>query len=324
MQISKESYLRQERIEKTFGKRFIHEKAVKDLKSEPSIYLRMLEAVPVLEQWIHSDEHWESKAKRLQQIADLDLEQLVQDIMAMVALHCIKPMKLVSIASMAAKFLNMSGKIDAIHTMAEVMAVLADIDILDINTDRHGTRWVISRYLLDDEVMRYAFHAMYLPPMLIRPKKLRSNRDSGYITQKGESLILGFYENHHDGDICLDVLNTQNANEYELDTDFIGSHTESWHREELTPEQYAELSHEDRLIYEMDKNTWDEFTQQGYKIKTLMLYHGNSFYLQNRVDKRGRVYTSGYHISPQGSSFKKACINLKKKEICTGVKEWQD
>ena len=53
-----------------------------------------------------------------------------------------------------------------------------------------------------------------------------------------------------------------------------------------------------------------------------MLYHGNKFWLQNKVDKRGRIYTSGYHISPQGSSFKKAMINLANKEIVTGLDTW--
>ena len=63
-----------------------------------------------------------------------------------------------------------------------------------------------------------------------------------------------------------------------------------------------------------------KYINQGYKIQTLMLYH--KFWLQNKVDKRGRIYTSGYHLNPQGSSFKKAMLNLKKKEIVTGLDTW--
>ena len=40
------------------------------------------------------------------------------------------------------------------------------------------------------------------------------------------------------------MLNILNANEYELDTDLISSLSEQWHREELSQEEYMELSHE--------------------------------------------------------------------------------
>lgn len=315
-------YLLQKKIEETFGKRFIHQKAKEDLLSSEAICIKMSEGVEALLHWINSEEHWESKATRLQALYDLDIELLVQDTIALIALECSKPLKLVSIAAMSARFLNMANKVDAIRTMAEVIAVLSDTDLFDIIQTKDNERLVQAKVLLDEDVLRFAFNAFYLPPMVIKPRTVRHNRDSGYITQQGESLILGFYENHHDDDICLDVINTLNSNEYELDTDFISSQTEDWHRIELSSEEYMELGHEDKLIYNMDKSNWVEFQEQGFKIQTLMLYHGNSFYLQNKVDKRGRIYTSGYHISPQGTSFKKACINLAKKEICTGMEHW--
>lgn len=129
-------------------------------------------------------------------------------------------------------------------------------------------------------------------------------------------------EKIHDEDICLDVLNILNANEYCLDEAVIAYCSDTWTQEELTSEEFNELSHQDKLIYSMSQEQWEIHQEQSYKIKTLMLYHNNSFYLQNKVDKRGRIYTSGYHISTQGNSFKKACINLKKKEICTGLEGW--
>ena len=52
----------------------------------------------------------------------------------------------------------------------------------------------ISLVALDEEVLRYAYNAFYLPPLIIKPRTVRHNHDSGYITQRGESLILGFYE----------------------------------------------------------------------------------------------------------------------------------
>ena len=313
-------YLLQEKIEKTFSKKFITAAAVDDLLSCESIVNKLNHGVECLNTWLHQDHHID-KELRLLALLELDKCELVQQTVACISLECQKPMKLVSVASLCARHLNMSDKVEAVHTMAEVIAVLADTDLFDVKKTKEG--WIVlSRVGLDAEVTQYADNALYLPPLIIKPRKVRHNRDSGYITQRGESLILGFYENHHDDNICLDVLNTLNSNEYELDTDFINQCEEQWHREELSQQEYEELSHADREIYNMDEKTWKKFQEQGKFFQHLMIHHGNSFYLCNKVDKRGRIYSSGYHVNFQGSSFKKAMVNFKHHEIPTGLETW--
>ena len=326
-QTTRYRYLLQRRIEETFSKKFIVQKAIDDLLTSESIVAKLNKGVEILYSWFN-EEHSIDKQLRLLALQDLDIPELVQHTVALVALHCSKPLKLVSISSMCISHLKMADKVDAIQTMAEVIAMLSDTDLFDCRKTDNG--WVVVSCIgLDEEVLRYAYNAFYLPPLIIKPRTLRHNRDSGYITQRGESLILGYYENHHDDDISLDVLNILNANEYELDTDLISSLSED--PLEITIEKLQEnavakdkyLSH-----FEAEKKlkqileTWDDYQEECYKIQTLMLYHGNKFWLQNKVDKRGRIYTSGYHISPQGSSFKKAMINLANKEIVTGLGTW--
>lgn len=326
-QTTRYRYLLQQKIEETFSKKFIIQKAVDDLLTSESIVRKLNKGVEILYSWFN-EEHGIDKSLRLLALQQLDVNELVEHTVALVALHCSKPMKLVSIASMCIGHLKMVDKLDAIQTMAEVIAMLSDTDLFDCRKTEDG--WVVlSRIGLDEEVLRYAYNAFYLPPLIIKPRQVRSNRDSGYITQRGESLILGYHENHHDDGICLDVLNTLNANEYELDTDLISNLSED--PLEITIEKLQEnaaakdkyLSHfdaEKKLKQILD--TWDDYQEECYKIQTLMLYHGNKFYLQNKVDKRGRIYTSGYHLNVQGSSFKKAMINLAKKEIVTGLDTW--
>lgn len=326
-QTTRYRYLLQQKIEQTFSKKFIVQKAVDDLLTEQSIVNKLNKGVEILYSWFN-EEHEIDKQLRLLALQQIDLPELVQHTVALVALHCSKPMKLVSIASMCIGHLKMADKVDAIQTMAEVIAMLSDTDLFDCRKTDNG--WVVvSRVGLDEEMLRYAYNAFYLPPLIIKPRTVRHNRDSGYITQRGESLILGFYENHHDDDICLDVINILNANEYELDIDIISSLSED--PLEITIEKLQEnAAAKDKYLshFEAEKKlkqileTWDDYQEECYKIKTLMLYHGNKFYLQNKVDKRGRIYTSGYHVNPQGSSFKKAMINLAKKEIVTGLENW--
>lgn len=326
-QTTRYRYLLQRKIEETFSKKFIVQKAVDDLLTCESIVAKLNKGVEILYSWFN-EEHAIDKSLRLLALQQLDINELVQHTVALVALHCSKPMKLVSISSMCIGHLKMADKVDAIQTMAEVIAMLSDTDLFDCRKTEDGWE-VLSRIGLDEEVLRYAYNAFYLPPMIIKPRTVRHNRDSGYITQRGESLILGYYENHHDDDICLDAINTLNSNEYELDTDLISSLSED--PLEITIEKLQEnAAAKDKYLSRFDAekklkqilDTWDDYQEECYKIQTLMLYHGNKFYLQNKVDKRGRIYTSGYHISPQGSSFKKAMINLAKKEIVTGLDTW--
>ena len=313
-------YLLQEKIEKTFSKKFITAAAIDDLLTCESIVNKLNRGVEYVNSWLNKD-HDIDRELRLLAVRELDIKELVMQVVACISLECQKPMKLVSVASLCARHLGMSDKVEAIHTMAEIIAVLGETDLFDNKKTKEG--WiVISRVELDNEVTQYADNALYLPPLIIKPRKIRHNRDSGYITQRGESLILGFYENHHDDNICLDVINTLNSNEYELDTDFINQYEEQWHREELSTQEYEELSHADREIYNMDEKNWKKFQEQGKFFQTLMIHHGNSFYLCNKVDKRGRIYSSGYHVNPQGSSFKKAMVNFKHHEIPTGLSSW--
>ena len=318
---TKQMYEIQKKYEETFGKKGIHAKAVKDLRSTEFLLPKIEQTVAYLEEWLETD-HWEAKNKRLAQFDELYLEELVYDLLAIICLECTKPMPLVSVASMAAKYLNMNNKLESIQTCAEILAILAINDLCDEVRNKENTRYIVSVVELDISVIKYKFNAMYLPPMIIKPRTVRHNRDSGYITQKGESLILGYYENHHEEEISLDVLNILNANEYELDKDVISNRTDHFGKKELTDEEYKKLSHEQRLVYDLNEEEWEKYNHESYQIMTLMLYHNNSFYLQNRVDKRGRIYASGYHLSTQGKSYKKACINLKKKEICNGIKDW--
>ena len=313
-------YLLQEKIEKTFSKKFITAAAVDDLLTCESIVNKLNRGIEYVNSWLNKD-HDIDRELRLLAVRELDIKELVMQVVACISLECQKPMKLVSVASLCARHLNMSDKVEAIHTMAEIIAVLGETDLFDNKKTREG--WiVISRVGLDAEVTQYADNALYLPPLIIKPRKVRHNRDSGYITQRGESLILGSYENHHDDNICLDVINILNSNEYELDIEFINSYEEQWYREELSQQEYEELSHADREIYNMDEKTWKKFQEQGKFFQHLMIHHGNSFYLCNKVDKRGRIYSSGYHISTQASSFKKAMVNFKHREIPTGLSSW--
>jgi hypothetical protein len=127
---------------------------------------------------------------------------------------------------------------------------------------------------------------------------LKSNKDTGYLTFQ-DTLLLG-HGNHHNGDICLDALNTINSVQLKLDTDFISS-------VELTPTF--------EIVTPQQQEQWDAYKRMTYRIMLLLATTNNHFYLTHRVDKRGRVYAQGYNISTQTHAHGQACIEFATEEL---------
>jgi hypothetical protein len=161
---------------------------------------------------------------------------------------------------------------------------------------------LISRIPLSDELLTFIENSSFLPPMVCEPLALTHNFSSGYLTHN-DSLLLGS-GNHHCGDLCLDVLNTISKVALCLDTDFLS-------KVEETPS--FELDTAEKL------SQWTSFKSQSYLLYALMAQQGNKFYLNHKVDKRGRIYAHGYHITTQGTSFKKAMLEFSKQELIEGT-----
>jgi len=161
---------------------------------------------------------------------------------------------------------------------------------------------VVSCIPLSEELIKYIENSQYLPPMVCEPLPLTHNYSSGYLTHN-DSLILGT-GNHHGGDLCLDVLNTMNSVALKLDLDFLST---------VEEEPTFDLDTQDKA------DQWAQFKEQSYMFYDLMHQNGNRLYLTHKVDKRGRIYACGYHISTQGTAFKKASLELANEELVEGV-----
>jgi hypothetical protein len=258
--------------------------------------------VQLLEDFL-SQPYYETKMKRLSQLRQLELKELVIDIFIGIA-YFPYPELFTSVSSQIASRLRFSDKIAAIQTVAEVLAVLCNTDAFDITKGkaRNSTLKLQSQIELPDQLVEFIEHSEFLPPMVCEPLPLTHNFSSGYLTHN-DSLILG-QGNHHDGDICLDVLNTMNRVALKLDVQFL------CHLEE---EPTFELDTQEKT------DQWNRFKKQSYYFYSLMEQQGNRFYFNHKVDKRGRIYTHGYHINTQGTSFKKAMLEFADEELVEGM-----
>ena len=243
-----------------------------------------------------SQSYWDSKNERLQAI-NKDLTKVILNILTQTVLIASDYVPLLSICSSVSFGL---GRYHDIQTCADVLWLInqTDLILIDIVND---TRYIQSNMELPDELVNRLTLMCVLPPMLVKPRTLRHNKSCGYLTINKDSLILGDKENYHDECISLDVLNTLNSQAYQLDLDICYKY-----EKELTGD---EPTRSDELTHNKAKEQFEYFRD---------VIQDHTIHFTHKVDKRGRVYSMGYQFNTQGSSYEKACINLKTKEFVEG------
>lgn len=248
-----------------------------------------------------SQSYWDSKNKRLQAI-NKDLTKVILNILTQTVLIASDYVPLLTICSSVSFGL---GKYHDIQTCADILWLInqTDLILIDIVDD---TRYIQSNMVLSDELQRRVDLMCVLPPMLFKPRTLRHNKSCGYLTINKDSLILGDKENYHDECISLDVLNTLNSQALCLDLDICYKFQKEFKSEfDKDTDEYLNQ----KKTYEKAKEQFEFFRDK---------LADNTIHFTHKVDKRGRVYSQAYSINYQGTSFEKACINLKTKEYVTG------
>ena len=146
----------------------------------------------------------------------------------------------------------------------------------------------------------------YPIPMIIEPRKLTNNNQTGYLTGGG-SVILK--KNHHEDDVCLDHLNKMNKVKFVLNHNTAHMIKNQWKgldkpKEDETFEEYKKRV---RQFEKYDRTAKDVMNHIGI--------NDNEFYLTHKYDKRGRVYCQGYHVNYQGTAWNKAVIEFAEGEL---------
>lgn len=278
--------------------RYIRTYVTNDEELAPAIS----KGVQLVTDWINTDHSYESKRVRVSGLRGMDVQQLVLDIIVG-SVHCRGLTMFTSFTAQMAGKLGFNDKLDSIKTVAEITAVLCETDLFDLEKNDKFDSWkIISNVGLSLQLEEYIKNCTFLPPLVVQPKTLRHNKDTPYLTIANESLILN--KGHHNGDICLDVINKKNATALSIDTEFMCLVEE-------TPNSPLDSPEKLRM--------WNDMKVQSYEFYVLMVAQGNKFHLHHKPDKRGRLYAVGYHISTQGSPIKKAMLELHHKEVVQGV-----
>jgi DNA-directed RNA polymerase len=158
---------------------------------------------------------------------------------------------------------------------------------------------VNSFYKLEAATYEYTDLRRYEPPMLMEPNQWVVNDDGGYYANDLHC-ILGSIHSRHDKPQALDMLNKLQAISWEL-CPLILEYEEIPNKDFVSPE-----SHEQFKTMAIDSRN------------TYMKYVDKPFWFIWQFDKRGRMYSRGYHINLQSSGYKKALLNFASKSLITG------
>ena len=190
-----------------------------------------------------------------------------------------------------------------LQACADMLVTAAKADLVDWDS---FSEVFILRIDVTGDVYEDLERYQYPLPMLIEPKWINTNKESGYLTHN-RSVILK--DNHHDDDVCLDHINQINRTKLAINIDTVRMVQNEWAN--LDKQKPGEAFGD----FKARKKAFEKYDRSSRDVIDHLLMWGNEFYLTNRYDKRGRSYAQGYHVNPQGNAWNKAVVEFSNQEV---------
>lgn len=163
----------------------------------------------------------------------------------------------------------------------------------------------IVKFEISEDVQEELDRFQFPLPMVIEPKEVTNNRQTGYMINSG-SIILK--NNHHEDDVCLDHINRMNKIKLVINKDTVRMVRNKWRKLDK-PKQG-----ESRKDYEKRVRAFEKYDRTTHDVIAILEKETDMFNLTHRYCKRGRTYCQGYHVNYQGAPWNKAVVELADKE----------
>lgn len=290
--------MNQSQLEQQYSRKAIRQHVIADIDMESEAYTKCISAV---QQYMRGN-YYASKDKRIKElqgnITNID-DIVIELFIAVLPIEDMSPIQ--SVAAQLGNRLGFRHLLDGVKTASEIIAVceLSGLYTLYHEQDhgnKIGTLGLQPNFSLNPETLEFIEQTMYLPPMICKPKNWINNVNGGHINGSG-SVLLGSI-NHHSDAQNLDSLNTIQSIAWELNTHMLS-------KEEVPnkPLDTEDKRKQFKVLRDTSRHIYDE-----------MLKLGNKFYFVWKYDKRGRMYSQGYHINLQSTQYKKSILQFKHKE----------
>ena len=180
-----------------------------------------------------------------------------------------------------------------LRTASELTVLLAELDIIDITLHKLSTT-VVCSLDVPSELQSIIAFSMCLPPMLCKPEHIYKNADSPYLELPSNVLLKPYYQ--HNKRLNLNTINRLNGIKLRLST-FM-----------LTQKELPT----GKLDTAVQKRYWKQYQKECKQLNKQ--YENRPFHLIWKYDARGRMYTTGYHITYHSHDYKRGSIELAKQE----------
>lgn len=186
---------------------------------------------------------------------------------------------------------------------ADYLYEAAIADLIDWSPD---LEMFVVKFTISQDVQEELDRFQYPLPMVVPPKVLKKNTDSGYLTSRGSVILRN---NHHMDDVCLDHLNRMNKIALTINHDVVKMVKNKWRNLDKPKEG------ETKEDFERRRRAFEKYDRSAKDVIKLLQQEGSEFYLTHRPDKRGRTYCQGYHVNYQGAPWNKAVIEFANQEV---------
>jgi len=282
-------------IEKTYSRANIRNHVMADVEQDHTLFQQMIKLVNAYRTKIY----YSSKMTRLRNLTMSTEDLVIEIFIAVLPVKEINPIQ--SICTKIGERLGYEVLLDGVKTAAELLAVTESAGLFTIyhsnyHDNETGTMGLKAEYILEDSTQELIDTTKYLPPMVCPPAPWISNKNGGNINGSG-SILLG-YLNHHDQHQSLDVINILQNIGWSLNP--IVEYEEEAKTALDTPEKKEQFNH---------------MTRESLTVYKELMSLGNKFFFVWKYDKRGRMYSQGYHCNLQSTEYKKAILNFTKTEL---------
>jgi len=217
------------------------------------------------------------------------------DLLVQMALH--KKASLQTLIGLLIKHFN-----DA-QTTADMLLKASLADLVDWDPT---IKMFIVKFEITQEVQDDLDRFQYPLPMVVEPRDIKKNTDTGYFLNQGSVILRN---NHHADDVCLDHLNRMNKIKLTINADTAQMIKNKWKNLDKCKEG------ETREDFEKRKKAFKKYDRTAKDVMKVLMEHSDHFYITHKYDKRGRVYCQGYHVNYQGTPWNKAVVELADKEM---------
>lgn len=298
----------QEQIESMFSQRNIHDLLHRSIQYEldKSLETWTLGAYLRVNEYLNGD-YYPSKQDRVDELREyVEIYGLESILIALFAgvIRAKQDSTLQRVVGYLQSWIPHEDPFDRARTAGELIAICGGkhrtFEI--VRHDRHESPVVQVNYWRDiKDIFKEAFEfiedTFFNPPMICKPKKVKTRHNCGYHTIN-EPVILGQFTQHEDN-LDYETLNILNQIPWKLDPEVL-----------CEPEEPPkDLETTDQIL---DFHAHCRISNRIYDI-----LEDRTFYLGWQVDSRGRLYSHGHHVNLQSYEYKKALLNHDYSAVAT-------